>query len=222
MMKRIGHDVYATVFGIAYLGLMINLMVLIAALPVVLLLLTSDPARSWPLIALALPLSTPAFTAAFTVFHAHSRGDAAVIRTFLAGWRATWRRAMLVGAMSSATLVVLLVDVRVFAPTPVGVAVVPLLGVLTVLAVGCFVVTLVAIAEAPSAPLGRIMRASRLLSVRRWYLSALTLGALAVQFAAIAGMPAIGLGITAAPALYLAWANARHTLQPALAPRPAA
>jgi uncharacterized membrane protein YesL len=113
-------------------------------------------------------------------------------------------------------LVVLLVDVRAVAALEIGVVVVPLLGVLAVVALGVTLVGLVAIAEEPRARLRDVLRASLYLAVRRWYLTAVSLLVVAGQFWLFASLPAIALGLTAAPALYLAWANSRFTLRPVL------
>jgi len=215
-MRRISHQTYANVFGVVYLGLMTNVLMLVACLPIVALLVTTDPARSWPLIALVAPLAAPAATAAFTVFREHTRGSNTVARDFVAGWRATWRRSLALGAMLSALVVVLLVDVRALSATGFSVVAIPLLAVLTVLALAAGVLSLVAIADEPRARLRDVVRASAYLAVRRWYLSAVTLLVLVSQAMLFASFPAIALGITASAALYLAWANSRYTLRPVL------
>lgn len=215
-MKRISHDTWATILGVVYLGLMANVLVLIAAAPLVVLLITTDPALSWPLLALAVPLSAPALTGAFTAFREFGRGEPQVVRSFLRGWKATWRKGMLIGAAAAASVVVLLVDVRAVAALPASVVVVPVLALLTVIAVATALVALVALAEAPQARLRDILKAALYLSVRRWYLTALSFAVLGVQTALFTTMPAIAIGLTCAPALYVAWANSRFTLRPVL------
>ena len=216
-MRRISHETYANVFGVVYLGLMTNALLLVACLPLVVLLVTTDPARSWPLLAIAAPLAAPGLTAAFGVFRAHQGGSTTVARDFVAALRATWKKALALGAMVSAVVVVLLVDVRAFSGTPFGVVAIPLLAVLTVLAVAIGLLAFVALAEEPGARLRDLLRASAYLAVRRWYLSAVSLLVLGAQAALFASLPAIALGITTAGALYLAWANSRFTLRPVLA-----
>ncbi|MFK4850144.1 DUF624 domain-containing protein [Microbacterium sp. ZW T6_19] len=215
-MTRISHDTWATILGVVYLGLMTNFLVLVAASPVVVLLITTDPGLSWPLLALAAPLSAPALTGAFAAFREFGRGEPQVVRSFLRGWRATWRKGMLIGAAAAASVVVLLVDVRAVAALPASVVVVPVLALLTVIAVATALVALVALAEAPQARLRDIVKAALYLSVRRWYLTALSFAVLSVQFALFTTMPAIAIGLTCAPALYVAWANGRYTLRPVL------
>jgi len=216
-LRRISHESYANVFGVIYLGLMTNALVLVASLPLVVLLVTTDPARSWPLLAVAAPLAAPGLTAAFTVFREHARGSTTVARDFLAGLRATWRRSLGLGGMLSAVVVVLLVDVRAFSGTPFGVVALPVLAVLTVLALAIGLLAFVAIAEEPGVRLRDALRRAAWLAVRRWYLSAVSLLVLAAQAMLFSSLPAIGLGLTASAALYLAWANSRFTLRPVLA-----
>lgn len=216
-MKRISHSTYTTIFGVAYLGLMTNLALVVACLPLVVLLVITDPALSWPLLAAVAPLCAPALTAAFQAFRAHGAGDPQVVRAFVRGWRRTWRKSMLVGAVVAAGLVVVLVDVRFFSPMQAGVAIIPALGVIAVLLLAAGLVSLVALAEEPTARLGVVVKAALYLSVRRWWLSLVSLAVLALQVALFTAMPAIAIGLTAAPALYVAWANARYILRPVLA-----
>jgi uncharacterized membrane protein YesL len=216
MSRYFTYEGLNSVFGTVYLGLMTNVLLLVSSLPLVVLLMVTDPAASWPFIAIAAPLAAPGVSAAFTVFRDHANGGTEVIRSFLAGWRATWRRAMAIGALATAVVVVLLVDVQLLGSGDIGVVVVPALALFAVLAVAVGLLALVAIAEVPHARLGEVLRAAAYLGLRRWYLGAVSLVALGVQFALFANLPAIALGVTAAPALYLAWANSRFTLRPVL------
>jgi uncharacterized membrane protein YesL len=133
------------------------------------------------------------------------------------GYRDCWRPALAVGALTAGTLTVLLVDVRALAAAPAGVLVIPLLLVLCVLALGLGAVTLVTVAEAPRARLRDALRVSAYLAVRRWYLTAASLVAGGVQVALFSQAPALALGLTAAPVLYVLWANSRYILRPVLA-----
>ncbi|WP_431075613.1 DUF624 domain-containing protein [Microbacterium phyllosphaerae] len=215
-MKRISHDAWATILGVVYLGLMANFLVLIAASPLVVLLITTDPALSWPLLALAAPLLAPALTGAFTAFREFGRGEPQVVRSFLRGWKATARKGLLIGAAATASVVVLLVDVRAVSASPASVMIVPVLALLSVIAVATALVALVALAEEPGARMRDIVKAALYLCVRRWYLTALSLVVLGVQIGLFTTMPAIAIGLTCAPALYVAWANSRYTLRPVL------
>lgn len=215
-MRRISHDTYASVLGVAYLVLMTNALLLVAALPLVVLLVVTDPIRSWPLIAIAGALAAPGVTAAFSVFRRYSQGSTSVARDFVAGYRSTWRKALAVGGMLSAAVVVLLVDIRALSDLELAIVVVPALAVLVVLALAIGLHALVALAEDPAARLRHILRASLYLSVRRWHLALFSLAVFGVQAVLFTSLPALAIGITASGALYLAWSNARYALRPIL------
>jgi uncharacterized membrane protein YesL len=216
-VRRISHETYASVFGVVYLGLMGNLLLLVGCLPAVAVLLTTDPALSWPVLLGTLPLCAPAFAAAFATFRSHGDGDPRVVRVFFAAWRAMWRKAMLIGLAAAALLAVVLVDVRFFSDLQAGVVLIPVLAVLAVVAVSAATVALTALAEVPAARLRDIAKAALYLSLRRWLLSLVSLAVLAAQIGLFTAMPAFAIGLTAAPALFLVWANARYTLRPVLA-----
>lgn len=212
-MNRISHETWSTIIGTVYLGLMTNLLLAVGCLPLIALLLTTDPTRSWALLAVAAPLCGPAIVAAFATFRAHTDGDASVVWTFVRAWKSSARRSLGVAATVIGFAVVLLVDVRVLADTPVAVVCVPVLLVLLVVASCTGLVALTAVSEDPKLPLKDTLRFSLYLGVWRWYLSLVSLGVLAVQAALFTAKPAIALGLTAAPALYLVWANSRYALR---------
>lgn len=212
----VSHESWASLIGMIYLGLIVNLLLVVTSLPLVVLLVTTDPLYSWPALAVAAPLAAPGLAAAFRAFREHGAGGLGPIRAFVAGLRATWLRALLIGVAVTAVVVVLLVDVRMLSTTAVAVFTVPLLGVLALLAIAVGIVGLVAIAEVPIARLRDVLRASLYLSLRRWYLTAASLAALAAQVAVFATAPALGLGLTASAALFFAWTNSRFTLRPVL------
>ena len=216
MKRLVSHDTWASIIGMLYLGLIVNLLLVVACLPLVALLMTTDPARSWPLLALAAPLAAPGLAAAFRAFREHHDGGLGPIRAFVTGLRETWRRAIAVGAAVTAVVVVLLVDVRMLSATPAAVFTVPLLAVLAVLVAAVGLLSLVAIAEVPTARFRDVLRASAYLGLQRWYVTAVSLAALAAQAAVFSTAPALGLGLTASAALYLAWTNSRFTLRPVL------
>ena len=216
-MRRISHEVYATVFSVVYLGLMTNVLLLVGCLPVVVVLLTTDTALSWPVVALLAPLSAPAVAAAFAVFSAYSADPTiGVIRTFVRSWRAVFRRAATLGVLAAAVLVVLGVDGYAAWGRPAATWAVPVLAVLVVLVVATTVLGLVALAEVPRARLRDVLRACLFLGVRRWYLTVASLLVLALLLTLLTAKPALAIGLAAAPLLYVVWANGRHSLRPVL------
>lgn len=205
-------------FGTVFLAMGVNVLLAVACLPFLVVLMTTDPSLSWPLLAVTGALCAPALSAAFAVFRAHSDGESQVLKPFFRALRSTWRRSLSVGFLVAAVVVVAAVDVFVLVPTSLGAAVAPVLVVVAVLALAAGMISLVAISEVPDARLHEVFRVSMLLGVHRWYLTVASLAVVGVQAAVIVAAPALGIGITAAACLYVVWAGSRHTLQPALVP----
>lgn len=216
-MRRISHGTLSLAFGVTYLGLMTNAMLAVACLPLVLLLVATDPAQTWPLLAGFSPLAAPALAAAFTVFRRYSNdGSTDVVRGFWRAWWATARRALPLGVAASVLLVVLVLDIRVLNATGYVALAVPLFVVMMLLLIVLLPVVLTGIAEAPETRLRDVFAIAVVLGVRRWYLclfSLIILGSLAAFFVI---KPALAIGVAAGPLLYAVWANARYTLTPAI------
>lgn len=214
---RIRHETYASVFNTVYVGLMTNLLVIVGFAPALAVVLLTDPGRTWPLLALLAPVCAPALVAVFAVLRAFAQdGSTAVFTTFGRAWWAAWRRAAALGALASAALVVLGVDLVWAARQPAGALAMPVLVVLAALVVATCVLVLVALAERPTVRLRDAVKVCGYLAVRRWYLTLATLVVLAVAELLLALSPLAALGIASAPVLYLVWANSRFTLRPAL------
>jgi hypothetical protein len=49
----VSHETWASLIGMIYLGLIVNLLLVVACLPLVVLLVATDPMYSWPLLAVA-------------------------------------------------------------------------------------------------------------------------------------------------------------------------
>lgn len=220
MTMRIGirHETIGAIFEMVYVGLMTNMLLVLGCLPLVAGLLTTDPARSWPLLALVAPLCAPGVCAAFAVLAAFTADrSVTVVRTFGRAWRASLRRATALGALATGLLVVLGVDIRAAWGRPVGAVAIPVLAVGMLLVVAASLLALVVIAERPTVRLRDALRASLYLAVRYWYFTAFSLGVLVLLYALVASRPAIAFGVAAAPLLYVVWANSRFTLRAALA-----
>ncbi|HST82247.1 MAG TPA: hypothetical protein VLL08_10975 [Kineosporiaceae bacterium] len=221
MGLRVRHETFSAIFDLIYVALVTNLLLVIGCLPLMAGLLTTDPARSWPLLALVAPLCAPGLCAAFAVLAWYTtERSTAVFSTYARAWRASFRRATTVGAIMTGTLVVLGMDVAAVWGQPVGAVVIPLLVVAMILAVSSSLLVLVIIAERPTVRLRDALRACLYLAVRRWYLTVLSLVVLGLLETLMASRPAIALGLAATPLLYVVWANSRFTLNPALGPVP--
>jgi uncharacterized membrane protein YesL len=220
---RIKHETLGAFFDMVYVALMTNLLLVVSSLPLVVGLLTTDPARSWPLLALVAPLCAPGLCAAFAVLSAFSgERDSTVLRTFATSWRASLRRATALGTLASAAVVILGVDARAAWGRPIGAAAIPVLVTAMVLVTATSLLALVVIAERPAVRLRDALRACLYLALRRWYLTAFSLSILALLETLIASRPAIAFGLATAPLLYVVWANSRFTLREALGPIPSA
>jgi uncharacterized membrane protein YesL len=217
MRLRIRHETLGAIFDMVYVALLTNMLLVLGCLPLVAGLLATDPARSWPLLALVAPLCAPGVCAAFAVLAAYTADrSTAVLGTFGRAWRASLRRATTLGALATGTLVVLGVDIRAAWGRPIGAAAIPVLVVGMVLVVVASLLALVVLAERPTVRLRDALRACLYLGVRHWYLTAFSLAVLTLLYALVASRPAIAFGVAAAPLLYVVWANSRFTLRAAL------
>jgi len=216
---RLRHDTIAAVFNGVHVALVSNLLLVLGGFPLVLLALTTDTARAWPLYALAAPLCAPGLCGVFAVMGAYSAGHGnEPLRTFARTWRATARPALLWGAAATAVLVVLGVDAYAAWGHRAGALTLPILATLALLTVTTGLLGLVTIAERPTARLRDVARACLYLGVRRWYLTTTSLLVLALLAQLVTARPALGLGLAAAPLLYVVWANSRFSLRAALDP----
>jgi uncharacterized membrane protein YesL len=214
---RLRHDTISAAFDGVHVALVSNMLLAVGALPLVLLAFTTEAARSWPLYALAAPLCAPGLCGVFAVMSAYSAGQAGTpLRTFARTWRATARPAMLWAAAATALLVVLGVDARFLWGHRAGALALPVLAMLAVLVTATALLGLVTIAERPAAPLRDVARACLYLAVRRWYVTAASLLVLALLAQLVTARPALGLGLAAAPLLYVVWGNSRFSLRAAL------
>lgn len=213
----VGFDTYTLVFGLVYAALATNISLVVAGAPLVVGLVTMDPARSWPALALVAPLAAPGLVAAFTVFGAFSADSTApILRTFWRAWRRSFRKASFIAAMVVAGVVVPLVDVRAVWEMRIGALAVPAFVTLAVLCAVTGLYALVLLAARPDARLRDLLRVGLFLSVRRWYLTALSAVVVGLGLTFLAAKPALALGLAAAPLLYVVWANTRFAARPAL------
>ena len=217
-IPRPSADAWHTGFGIAYLVMATNLMLTLAALPLVVLLATTRPSASWPALALAAVAATPGLSAAFAVFRRYTTERSTdVLRTFWRAWAAGLRRSLALGGLTVGVVVVLVVDVAVLFGSTAGGLLTPVLAVLTLLALATGLLALVAGVERPDARWRDLLRVALYLAVRRWYLTAVSFLALGLLGGLFTLHPAWALGLAATPLLYAVWGNCRYSLRPVLA-----
>ncbi|QIK84686.1 DUF624 domain-containing protein [Sanguibacter sp. HDW7] len=194
-----------------------NLLLTVGSLPFVVLLLTTDPRSSWPALVVAAVLAAPALTASFGVFGTIGTGPRhGPVRTFLSAYRRTLGRSLALGALVAGTVTVLVVDIVVLLGTTVGAVTIPLLAVLTLVAVATGLVAAVALPDHTDVRLRTILKVSLWTAVRRLFLTAPSLVVVMMLAAAFTLHPALALGALAAPLLYAAWGGARYALHSSL------
>jgi uncharacterized membrane protein YesL len=217
---RMRPEAFIAITGMIYTALLCNVLLVVGCAPLVVGLAVTDPFRTWPLLALVTPLCGPALVGAFAVMARWGSpgGAVPVLRTFAQAWRASFRRAVALGAATTMALVVLGVDIAWAWGRAIGAVAIPVLATLMVLAVATAVLTLVVLAERPTVRLRDALRASLYLAVRRWYFTGVSLVVLLLLTQIVAQRPAIGLGLVATPLLYVVWAGSRYSLRPALDP----
>lgn len=215
--RLISADMWDTLFSVVYLALGTNAMVVLAAAPLVVLSMTTDPRHSWPALAIAAVAAAPAASAAFAVFHHFSvNRSTEVIRGFWRGWVRHLRRSLAVGLGVVAGTVVMCIDIVALADHRPGALFVPVLAVLIGLLWATGLHALVASVERPDARLRDVAKAGLFLGVRRWYLTLVSFAALGTLSMVFVQSPAIALGVATAPLLYAAWGNTRYSLRPVL------
>lgn len=222
-LPRPSADTWGTLFGVAYLVMATNAMLALASLPLLVLLVSTDPHESWPALVIAAVLAAPGLAGAFGVFRAYSTTSSTeVIRTFATTWWRQLRRSLALGAMLGIGVVAIVVDLRAVVGTRFGAVVTPALVVVLVLLVSTALLALVASVERPDARLRDALKVGLYLGLRHWYLTALSLLVLALGAYLFTLHPALGVGLAAAPLLFAAWGNSRYSLRPVLLPAPPA
>jgi uncharacterized membrane protein YesL len=215
--RLVTQEMFETVLGTVYAGLVTNTLLAVTCLPLVVLLVSTDPSTSWPALALLAPTMAPAFVAAAAVFaELSSDGTTTAIRTFVRAYARHWRRALAIGTLATVALVVLAVDAVAVWGLQVGAVAIPVLVMLGVLVGVTTAVALVAVVELPGTRLRDLLRVSLYAAVRRWYLSAFSLVVLATLAGLLAARPAAALGLAAAPLLYVVWSGSRFALRAVL------
>ncbi|MFB7842457.1 DUF624 domain-containing protein [Microbacterium sp. NPDC056052] len=209
---RVTHARWSALIAAAYTTMGLNLMLALAMSPLLAMLILTDPVSTWPVLAILAPFCAPAVTAVFSVFQMQRDGESAVVRPFLRAWRRAWRRATMLGALSTTVTVVLLTDLAMLSMTTYAPLVVPVLWTLLAVSAAMSLTAAVAVVNSrrPEVPIRRILMPSLILSVRRWPASILSLIVIVVQLVTFANAPALAIGITAAPVLYLIWTHAQE------------
>jgi uncharacterized membrane protein YesL len=220
-MSRISHETWARIIGYIYVILAVNLLMVLAMLPLLTMLVATDPRQTWPLIVLVAPLCAPALVGAFTTF-ASFPGEQTIgwaFATFVRGWWDGLGRSLTIGALTTAATVILIIDIAAVWGRSIGAAAIPVFVVLTLLTLVTALHALVALAERPRARIRSVLVVGAYAGLRRWYLTGLSFLAVTALWLLFTQAPAMALGFAATPLWYIAWANSRFALAPALLER---
>jgi hypothetical protein len=196
------YTAYISIGNMVYTAFVANLLLTIANLPLIFLVVATDMRTTWLLILMLTPLLTV-------------DGSVDVARGFVRGWATYARPAGATGGLVSIGLFVLVVDVIAVWGMPYGAAAIPLFVTLMALLVSTALHVLVGIVgDVEARSLLALWRACLYFSVRRWYLTVISIVALSLLVAFTYAMPAWGAGLAASPVLYVAWTNSRQALLP--------
>jgi hypothetical protein len=210
------YTTYMNIGGMVYMALATNLLLALTNLPLLFLFLATDVRVTWlPVLALV-PFLAISMTAAFAVFEKFTvEGAASVVRVYLRAWAAHARRAGAVGVIAAVGMFVLAVDITFVWGKPIGAMAIPLFVTFMGLLAATTLHVLAAIVLGVEAESRRALwKACLYFSVRRWYLTGMSLFAVLLLLAFIYATPAWGAGLAASPILYLAWTNSRQALLP--------
>lgn len=210
------YTAYIHIGGMVYMAFMTNILLAVANLPLLFLFTATDLRTTWLPVLVLTPFLAISLAAAFSVFERFTvDGTVSVARGFVRAWATHARRAGAAGAVVALGIFVLTVDVNVVWGTPIGAAAIPVFVMLIALLVSTALHVLVGI------PLGveaknpfALWKACLYFSVRRWYLTVMSMVVLLLLVSFVYAMPAWGAGLAASPILYVAWTNSRQALLP--------
>jgi len=210
------YTAYIHIGEMVYMALATNVLLAVSNLPLLYLFVATDVRATWlPVLALA-PLLAISLAAAFSVFQRFTaEGNVSVVREYVRAWAAQARPAGATGVVVALGMFVLAVDIGAVSGAPIGAAAIPMFVMLMALLVSAALHVLVGIVlgvEARNAL--ALWKASLYFSVRRWYLTVMSLFGLLLLVSIIYATPAWGIGLVASPILYVAWTNSRQALLP--------
>ena len=210
------YTAYISIGNMVYMAFVVNLLLTIANLPLIFLFVATDVRTTWLLILMLAPILAISLAAVFSVFERFSAdGSVEVAHEFVHGWARYVRPAGATGAIVSIGIFVLAVDVIAVWGSPYGAVAIPLFVTLMALLVSTALHVLTGIVGGVEAvsPLA-IWKACFYFSVRRWYLTVMSMVVLSILVSLTYAMPAWGAGLAASPILYVAWTNSRQALLP--------
>ncbi|WP_348786575.1 DUF624 domain-containing protein [Leifsonia sp. NPDC080035] len=212
-LLRMRHETLDTIFGYAYAILMVDVLLVLANLPLaVMMLVARDLLQAWPLLLLLSLTVAPSLAGAFEVYRTMGEGQPRPFAAFWRGYRRRGAQAALVGAATVLVVGFVLYDGAIVSGTAWAVLLGPTLLVVALLAVTTAVTTVVGLSVFETASLRATAKAALYLSVRRWYFSVLALALLALIVVVLLLQPVLG-ALAPGLLLYAVFANAHYSFR---------
>jgi hypothetical protein len=215
-LLRVRHETLDTIFGYAYAILMVDLLLVVANLPLVAVLIVArDALQAWPFVLLLSLSIAPSLAGAFAVYRSLGDGHPRPFAAFWSGYRRRGGAAALIGVAATAVVGFVLYDSAVIGGTVWAPLLGPTLLIVGLLAVATALTAVAGLVAFPTASTRAVLKAALFVAVRRWYFSALALGLAALIVVAVLMQPILG---TLAPGLllYAVFANAHFGLRRAV------
>ena len=210
------YTAYIHIGGMVYMAFMTNLLLAVVNLPLLFLFVATDVRSTWFPVLMLTPFLAISLAAAFSVFERFTvDGTVSVARGFVHAWATNARRAGAAGVVVALGMFVLGVDVAFAWGSPIGGVAIPVFVTFMALLLSTALHVLVGVVlGVESTNALALWKACLYFSVRRWYLTVMSMAMLLLLGSFIYSMPAWGAGLAASPILYVAWANSRQTLLP--------
>jgi uncharacterized membrane protein YesL len=209
----VSHETFESMFGLVYTGLMVNVALVLANLPLAFFVFAvPDPLSSWPFFLLLSLTLAPSVAGAFGCFRAMK--DDGPPRPLLAFWRSYRRnvlRSFVVGTAAGAVVAIVLLDLAVLGSNPFAPLIAPTFFVLGLSALAVTIVALAAFALYPQASAWPIVKASVYLAIKRWYFSVMALVLVGLIAAAVLLQPILGAFLAPSLLLFAVWSNAHFS-----------
>lgn len=210
---RLRHETLDTIFGYAYAILMVDVLLVLANLPLaVMLLVARDLLQAWPLLLVLSLTVAPSLAGAFEVYRSMGEGQPRPFAAFRHGYRRRGGAAALAGLAAVLVVGFVLYDGAIVGGTVWAVLLGPTLLVVALLAVVTAVTTIAGLTVFASASLRATAKAALYLSVRRWYSSVLALVLLGLIVVALLMQPVLG-ALAPGLLLYPVFANAHYAFR---------
>lgn len=209
-LARLRHETLDTIFGYVYAILMVDLLLVVANLPLVgMLLVARDALQAWPVVLVLSLTVSPSLAGAFEVYRSLGDGSPRPFAAFWRGYRRRGAAAAVLGLAAAAVVGFVLYDGAIIAGTVWAVLLGPTLLVVALVAVATTLTAIAGLTVFERASVRAIAKAALYVAVRRWYFSALALVLVGLSVAALLAQPVLGM-LAPGLLLYAVFANAHY------------